>query len=172
MSGYLLLNGDDVADAVERMHKVVQAEGLKPDILVCTGLSGMSVTPWLASKMGIGYAVVRKQGETSHSGEVSLTSTWDIKGRDLDYMWVDDLIDSGATYRWVRDQVKDCAVMWDMTSILLFRPHMGSTAGCGEWYDPQHKVPIYFAGSESSNRYANEYRASWRKTHHDMKEKA
>jgi orotate phosphoribosyltransferase len=73
-------------------------QGVDYDTLIGTGLSGALVLPMLARGLGKEFAVVRK-ADNSHSGikvEGSLGERW---------VFVDDLIASGATLAYARDQV-------------------------------------------------------------------
>lgn len=67
--------------------------------IVGRGLSGALVVPMLATALGRSWAIVRKEGEQRHShdkieGEIGET-----------FIFVDDLVASGGTYRAVIDTV-------------------------------------------------------------------
>jgi orotate phosphoribosyltransferase-like protein len=71
------------------------------DTLVGTGLSGALMVPRLAEAINKNWLIVRKPGENSHSSykvEGTLGKRW---------LFVDDCVDSGATYRYVCEQVKE-----------------------------------------------------------------
>lgn len=88
----------------EKVVKLAAAKLKKVDFdtIVGTGLSGALIVPMLARKLKKHFAVVRKP-DNSHSGyplEGTLGSKW---------LFVDDLISSGATYRRVRSVITKVA---------------------------------------------------------------
>lgn len=73
------------------------------DTFVGRGLSGSIVVPRLADAFGINWMLVRKEGEGSHSGlpaEGVLGKRW---------IFVDDFIESGATYAKVVETITQIA---------------------------------------------------------------
>lgn len=69
------------------------------DTLVGTGLSGTLVVPLLARHAGKFWAIVRKEGDGSHSSNK-------IEGRlGTRYLFVDDVISTGTTKNFVIDSV-------------------------------------------------------------------
>lgn len=76
-------------------------EGVEFDTMVGTGLSGALVIPPLARTLKVHWLILRKPTDDSHScmaGEGTLGSRW---------LFVDDLIDSGATQARVIKQVNE-----------------------------------------------------------------
>jgi hypothetical protein len=72
------------------------------DTMVCTGLSGTLVVPWLARALGKYFAIVRK-GESNHSG-------FTIEGTIADrWLFVDDFISSGNTRERVTQEIDTCS---------------------------------------------------------------
>lgn len=72
------------------------------DTMVCTGLSGTLVVPWLARELGKYFAVVRK-GESNHSG-------FTIEGTIGDrWIFVDDFISTGKTRERVTQEIDTCS---------------------------------------------------------------
>jgi adenine/guanine phosphoribosyltransferase-like PRPP-binding protein len=70
------------------------------DSIVGRGLSGALVIPTLAARLGCTFAIVRKPDDRRHSRS-------EIEGEIGDsWIFVDDLIASGATYRHTRDAVQ------------------------------------------------------------------
>ena len=66
------------------------------DTMVGTGLSGALVIPRIADALGVAWMVVRKDNDGSHAstrGEGTLGRRW---------LFVDDFISSGATYKRVQ----------------------------------------------------------------------
>lgn len=76
-------------------------DGVDFDTLVGTGLSGALVIPHVARALKVKWLIVRKKKDASHStryAEGELGRRW---------VFMDDLIDSGTTYRCVREAVKN-----------------------------------------------------------------
>lgn len=91
----IICHPDDLFANAERMLARMDF-----DTMVGTGLSGSLVIPELARRMGKFWFLVRKSSESSHSrmiGEGRLGHKW---------LFVDDLICSGATFLRVERAVK------------------------------------------------------------------
>lgn len=93
-SGYMTsaYNPDNVA---AKLADMLATEDIKPDTLVGTGLSGAVIVPMLARELGIGWLVVRKPNDGSHS---SKPAEGDLGRR---WLFVDDFIETGATFERV-----------------------------------------------------------------------
>lgn len=77
--------------------------GIEFDTIVGRGLSGALVIPRLADAFGCKWLMVRKPAEQSHS-------SWAVEGHlGRRWLFVDDLIDSGETYRIVKDSIAEQA---------------------------------------------------------------
>lgn len=74
------------------------------DTIVGTGLSGSLVVPALARKLGKHWAVVRKPGVSSHSGERVCEGTLGER-----WLFVDDFVSSGATLERVKAAIRNWA---------------------------------------------------------------
>lgn len=73
------------------------------DTLVGRGISGCMAVPMLAAAAGKLFAVVRKPNDGSHSGST-------VEGRiGRRWLFVDDFIASGETYRITREEVRKVA---------------------------------------------------------------
>ncbi|ORB04352.1 hypothetical protein BST33_00130 [Mycolicibacter minnesotensis] len=84
-------------------HARRQLAAVDYDTLVGTGLSGAIAVTELARQLEKWYLVVRKPNDSSHSNlpvEGRLGERW---------LFVDDLIETGATARWVREKVTEVA---------------------------------------------------------------
>lgn len=84
-----------IKDAKEDLSSV------KFDTIVGTGLSGGLIVPRLAEALKVKWAIVRREGDSSHSPskiEGYLGRRW---------LFVDDLIDSGVTYGRVKKVVRE-----------------------------------------------------------------
>ncbi|OBF73622.1 hypothetical protein A9X06_27450 [Mycobacterium sp. 852002-51759_SCH5129042] len=86
-----------IADA--RTH--LTTAGISFDTLVGTGLSGALIIPILAFEFGVDYALVRTVGDSSHARtrvEGFLGNSW---------LFVDDHIHTGRTFRYVHRTITD-----------------------------------------------------------------
>lgn len=73
----------------------------KFDTLIGVGVSGAVIVPTLARLLGVHFAIVRKENDGSHGWnkvEGMVGSTW---------LFVDDLVSSGATVRRVQRLMRD-----------------------------------------------------------------
>lgn len=86
------------------------------DAIACTGLSGLLIAPTVATLLGSELMVVRKASETSHSCH-------DVEGyrRPCHYVLLDDLIDSGATAKYVFDTIAENRRGQHPLGIVLYR---------------------------------------------------
>lgn len=93
---------------------------MKPEAIAVIGQSGIIVGSLLSDKLNCSLAVVRKAGEPAVSR----------MGQDLTYVssherferWVfiDDLIAGGSSYRRVREVLKDWEIITEPLAILLY----------------------------------------------------
>ncbi len=87
----------------ETLDKAI--EKLRPekfDAIVCTGVSGLLLAPTVAVMMDKRLAVIRKKGDVNHSEFMVETS---MEPGDS-WIFLDDLIASGATLHNVRDTME------------------------------------------------------------------
>lgn len=87
-------------DEIEKLARRDLAK-VQFDTLIGRGLSGAIVIPRLADALGVAWMLVRKPGESAHSmriAEGSLGRRW---------LFVDDFIDTGTTYREVHEAIKN-----------------------------------------------------------------
>lgn len=74
------------------------------DTIVCTGVSGVLFASPLALLMKKNLVIVRKNRDGSHSGrKVEANCASDEVGK---WIFVDDLVDSGATLKRVKSEMK------------------------------------------------------------------
>jgi adenine/guanine phosphoribosyltransferase-like PRPP-binding protein len=87
---------------------------LKPDAIVCRGLSGISIAFAVSIATGVPVAVVRKK-DGNHS-------TFDVEGviNFKSYVVIDDLVDSGKTLKKIRQQVKSKEKDSNCIGVLLY----------------------------------------------------
>lgn len=98
--------------------------------IVGTGLSGSMIIPILAFDNDLEFCIIRKETDNNHSGrncEFSLESWCDFSG---DFVFVDDLIFTGATTNKVIEHIK----MFGFKVSNIF---------C---YEPFWKTPMIFQG--------------------------
>lgn len=81
------------------------------DTLVGTGFSGGVVIPALARSMGKRFALLRKETDDSHHGSGRLLG--DIGKR---WIFVDDFVSSGATFRRLSEKVAAACTLEDHVS--------------------------------------------------------
>lgn len=89
---------NDLSYLIGRFEKVAKKRA-RFDTIIGTGLSGAIVVPELARRLGLKWAIVRKQ-DGSHSPnkiEGEIGKAW---------LFVDDFVDSGATQQFVMDAVE------------------------------------------------------------------
>lgn len=91
-----------IADQLVRMAKVYDVEFTS---IVVTGVSGGSIAPLLAAALDVKFAIIRKESDNSHAMpcndmpvfEGTITDRW---------LFVDDFIGTGATFRTVQRAVQ------------------------------------------------------------------
>ncbi len=100
-SGYFDRAFGDVDVIADEMR--VALEEVEYDTMVGTGLSGTLVVPTLARALGKYWAIVRKEVSVHASGliEGEIGQSW---------LFVDDFISSGETFRRVRNVIYDLKV--------------------------------------------------------------
>lgn len=76
----------------------------KFDTMVGTGMSGALVIPRLADALDVDFVLVRKPSENSHSSQ--LAEGWLGKR----WIFVDDFVSSGVTYRRIARVMRELAV--------------------------------------------------------------
>lgn len=74
--------------------------GAKYDLLVGTGMSGALVVPVLAYALRKRFAIVRKESDTQKQNHSDFKVEGQMRSGDR-WLFVDDFISSGATYRRV-----------------------------------------------------------------------
>ncbi|WP_280311197.1 phosphoribosyltransferase [Nocardia abscessus] len=93
----------DLTPVLTNAHRQLRRDTLRFDTLVGTGLSGALVLPALAREFDVGFVVVRTPGHHRHTScraEGFLGSQW---------LFVDDFIDTGATFRRVHGDINALA---------------------------------------------------------------
>ncbi len=99
LSSVLTQPRETLEKAVETLHA---PDRVKFDAIVCTGVSGLLLAPMVALTMSKRLAVIRKKGDVNHS-EFRVETT--MKAGDS-WIFLDDLIASGATLHAVRDTME------------------------------------------------------------------
>jgi hypoxanthine phosphoribosyltransferase len=131
-------------------HGVVEkarADGLGAqdfDTMVGTGLSGALVIPTLAEAFGKEWAIVRKTDERAHSSsriEGSIGERW---------IFVDDLVSSGSTFRRVQKAVVEECQYWQYTTTFVgmytYQAYGGweTAKECARWADRTPPARPYY----------------------------
>ncbi|GLE59572.1 hypothetical protein NJBCHELONAE_48850 [Mycobacteroides chelonae] len=101
LSNYMGGGQYDPADLIATAREQFELHGVECDTLVGTGLSGALVVPQMARELGKEWLIVRKPKEGTHSSrpvEGQLGQRW---------LFVDDGIQSGKTFRRVLDTIAD-----------------------------------------------------------------
>jgi hypothetical protein len=115
-TGYMYRAFESAFRLAENLRDTLADYQVSPETLVGTGLSGALVVPRIAEHMGLSWLIVRKKGDGSHSlgaAEGTLGGSW---------LFVDDCIDSGATYKRVYRAVQG-----------ICREHEFTTKHLGAW---------------------------------------
>lgn len=98
--------------------------------LVGTGFSGALVVPTLGRELGLDYLLVRKPGDSHHHGDAIGEGNFNESGK---WIFVDDGIGTGTTYRRVRAAVnriaRDAGLPDEFQGAYLYGdPHSGFPA--------------------------------------------
>jgi len=140
---FTLNNGNLMQYMVDTVNRV------KPDFLVCRGISGLAMTAPLSYVSKVPYCIVRKSDD-SHS-------MYPVEGYypDTDkasYLIIDDFIASGATIRTVIDILKDRPGYRysECVGVLLYKPE-------SNWGRPDdiYNVPIYYPDGIENDHYGD-----------------
>lgn len=141
----------DFDKKVEELANHLKERGVDFDTMVGTGLSGALVIPTLARKMGKFFFIVRKD-ETTHStksGEGRIGRKW---------IFVDDLVYSGATHRRVRKAIN-----------AIFEDNGTAQGRYHQWPKPQYVgILTYYYGPRF--QYDPDYRKNLRQDKSEEKE--
>lgn len=123
-----------------------ELDGRNVDTLVGTGLSGALVVPHLARRLGMHWAIVRKNENSTHSYrkvEGAIGERW---------AFVDDLVDCGSTLKRVHEAMRRHLEShhWvaEYAGALLYHDHRGwRCPGCEPRYARQNCcVPMQSEG--------------------------
>jgi orotate phosphoribosyltransferase len=106
------------------------------DTLVGTGMSGSLVVPYLAMRLKINWAVVRKNGESSHGNS-------EVGGRiGRRWLFVDDFISTGRTHSRVRAAIVEAvnrANRYSEELVAFATVHVGSF----EYQKSHHGITLW-----------------------------
>jgi adenine/guanine phosphoribosyltransferase-like PRPP-binding protein len=97
---------------------------IKFDSIVGTGVSGMLFLPALSNRLKVPFAIVRKDDSSHSSREVEFSSSKLV----LDYIIIDDLIDSGDTVRNIQEKMSEFCLSSKARAVFLYEPERD--AGC------------------------------------------
>jgi orotate phosphoribosyltransferase len=104
---------DSEVTMVERFQGIVPKD-VEFNTLVGTGLSGGLIVPVLARMLNVDFAIVRKEGVSNHGH-------YDVEGVIGDkWLFVDDLICTGASLRKVHRKMEDCSKNTQFMGVYLY----------------------------------------------------
>lgn len=98
-------------------YMAFQREGVNIDqfdTMVGTGLSGSLVVPILARGMGKDFIITRKPGDSHHHGSALAEGNLNDSGK---WIFVDDGIGTGTTYRRTREVVNQLAMQHNIPDL-------------------------------------------------------
>lgn len=115
-------NKSRLRDALKLAKTRLQAAGVEFDTIVFTGVSGGLFAPVLAYSMKKEIVVVRKEGADSHSN-------YKCEGfkSAKRYLFVDDIIASGATLKHVRDRMEKYAPQAVFVGVYMYAEGAGNS---------------------------------------------
>lgn len=148
------LNLQKVLDVNEKFRLIRQAVAtlekhqVEFDVIACCGVNGIVFGTSLADRLQLPIVIVRKQ-------ETKTPHSWnEVEGPDYDeschahlaakrFLFVDDLIQSGATYEWVMQGMHRRYPTWRLSAMLMFDYDYGSFEAIEKAM--QAKVPLFHA---------------------------
>ncbi len=95
-----------INEIIYRLKKEIK-NGLEFNSIACCGISGSILAGAIAAKLGVDVVVVRKPNDSN--GQIGGShSSWRVEGRygNVQYIIIDDFIDSGGTIRYIIDEIK------------------------------------------------------------------
>lgn len=99
------LTPDKFDATIERLVQIIKENCPTANVLAGRGLSSSMIIPTLAAKMKLQWAIVRK-GKTHSNYKVEVSERQCDKDGKTYVVLVDDLIDTGNTYRRVKKAVR------------------------------------------------------------------
>ena len=104
---------------VTKLSKLIKRHYPAVNVIAGRGLSGSMIIPALAAKMKLQWAIVRK--ESSHSDYKVEVSNIKVgkRNKKVYIVVVDDLIESGKTYKTVKKQVTSKYAMVGIGTVFL-----------------------------------------------------
>lgn len=101
-------------NTIKRMVNLIKVNYPNVNVLAGCGLSGSMIIPALAAKLKIEWAIVRKDKDDSHSDIKTELSALEAGNKGVkvndsfitNIVFIDDLIDTGKTYKKVKRAVK------------------------------------------------------------------
>jgi len=112
-------------------------------MLVATGISGIVFGTSLSDMMNLPLAVVRKESDRSCSGKRVEGPDKTYGGDPLYWVFVDDLISSGTTYRRVLNAMMDqYGTGQILAGVMLYKPRDESSYGIRS-LEPKLTAPVF-----------------------------
>lgn len=114
---YLTLNHNNRKKYIRATVKALKESGLDFQSIVCTGLSGLLVSPVIAERLDKQLVIVRK-GESSHGSDIEM----DWRNNIGNYVILDDFTESGETITRIRNKmVKHFPLGADCVGVYMYR---------------------------------------------------
>ena len=114
---------------IERACSALQ--GLDFEAIVCCGLGGLLVAPGVAMAMDKSICVVRKAEDKSNHSEFRVESAMIMNDR---WVFLDDIICTGSTLRYVRNALQDMGFEAEVSTYLYNEGRLRDTrAGYAFW---------------------------------------
>lgn len=140
-------------NTVERLNRarlcarILQGSSLRIDALAVSGVSGITFGTTMADTMGLPLVIIRKEGESCHAWDRTMAGP-DATGVMLHWVFVDDLIASGATFRRVRDAMRNKYGMLEQcVAIMLYEASMNGPA------ESRPNVPMFTENGRHDTAY-------------------
>lgn len=124
LSSYLWeLSPDKYNKTLVKLEELIKKNAPKCNLVFGTGASGGLIVAALAAKMGISWGYVRKEGlENTHASyevEVAGVQRFSDKKTQVNAVFIDDLIDSGASYKRAKKKLKENLAKWGQRKIVI-----------------------------------------------------
>jgi adenine/guanine phosphoribosyltransferase-like PRPP-binding protein len=113
----------------DRFKEMVDQIG-KPELLVGTGVSGLSGCLYLSDKFDIPIAIVRKETDTQRHGRDLVINNFNFCSykKSINFVFVDDLIDTGKTLKFVLEKLgfekRESGIKFKMMSVFLYQKNL------------------------------------------------
>ncbi len=115
-------------------NAVKALQDIEFEAIVCCGLSGLLVAPGVALAMGKRIGIVRKAKDRDNHSEFRVETSMIKNDR---WVFLDDIICTGSTLRYVREAMEDMGFEAEVSTYLYQEGRVRDTrAGYGDWPEP------------------------------------